>query len=166
MPNLKGTDYDLLVVDPDKAFIDIATGDRTLERVEGKGNDHKLASIFARINYNYDEKYLFEAVVRRDGSSNFGPEHRYAVFPSVSAGWVITRENFMEGRPEWLSFLKLRASWGQNGNESIDPFGYTSMMSMGNNAVINGSVTTGALPSGYVQFRLEVGNFRTAGLGS
>ncbi len=154
--NLKGTDYNLLVVDPDKAFIDIATGDRALERVEGKGNDHKLASIFARINYNYDEKYLFEAVVRRDGSSNFGPEHRYAVFPSVSAGWVITRENFMEGKPEWLSFLKLRASWGQNGNESIDPFGYTSMMNMsGNSAVINGAVSTGALPSGYVNTDLK-----------
>lgn len=153
--NLKGTDYNLLVVDPDKAFIDIATGDRTLERVEGTGNDHKLASIFARVNYNYDERYLLEAVVRRDGSSNFGPSHRYAVFPSVSAGWVISRENFMEGKPDWLSFLKLRASWGQNGNESIGAFGYTSMMSMGNNAVVNGSVVTGALTSGYVNSDLK-----------
>lgn len=154
--DLSGSDYNLLVIDPDKAFIDIATGDRALERINGTGKDHKLASIFARLNYNYGEKYLFEAVVRRDGSSNFGPNNRYAIFPSVSAGWVISREKFMEGTAHWLSFLKLRASWGQNGNESIDPFGYTSMMNMsGNTAVINGGVVNGARPSGYVNSGLK-----------
>ncbi len=153
--NLAGTDYDLLVVDPKKAYIDIATGDRTDERVSGGGGDHRLASVFGRVNYNFDEKYLLEAVVRRDGSSNFGDNHKYAVFPSFSLGWVLTRENFMTNRPSWIDFLKVRASWGQNGNESIAAFGYTSMMSMGYNAVIDGKVITGAKPSGYVNSDLK-----------
>ena len=153
--DLGGEDYDLLVVDPDKAFIDIAAGDRSMERVWGKGNDHKLASVFGRVNYNYDEKYLLEAVVRRDGSSNFGSKNKYAVFPSVSLGWVPTRESFMENRPDWISFMKVRLSWGQNGNEEIGAFGYTSMMSLGYNAVVDGKVVTGAKPAGYVNEDLK-----------
>ena len=153
--DIAGTDYDLLVVDPNKAFIDIATGDRANERVEGSGKDHKLASVFGRVNYNYDEKYLLEAVLRRDGSSNFGDKHKYAIFPSVSVGWTITREKFMENRPSWIDLIKVRASWGQNGNESIGAFGYTSMMSMKYNAVTGGLVHTGAKPSGYVNSDLK-----------
>ncbi len=163
--NLAGTDYDLLVVDPEKAFIDIATGDRTDERVSGIGTDHRLASVFGRVNYNFDERYLLEAVVRRDGSSNFGDNNKYAVFPSFSAGWVLTRESFMKNRPSWLEFVKVRASWGQNGNESIGAFGYTSMMSMGYNAVINGKVITGAKPSGYVNSDLKWETSEQANLG-
>ncbi len=153
--NLAGTDYDLLVVDPKKAYIDIATGDRTDERVNGGGGDHRLASVFGRVNYHYDEKYLLEAVVRCDGSSNFYDHNKYALFPSISAGWVLTRERFLNNRPSWIDFLKVRASWGQNGNESIGAFGYTSMMSMGYNAVIDGKVITGAKPSGYVNHDLK-----------
>lgn len=147
---LKGEDYNLLTVDLDKAYIDIATGDRSDERVEGTANDHKLASVFGRLNYNYDEKYMIETVLRRDGSSNFSDKHKYAIFPSVSVGWTMTRENFMRNRPEWFSFMKLRASWGQNGNENIGAFKYTSMMSMGYNAVVGGKAVSGAKPTGYV----------------
>lgn len=153
--NLAGTDYDLLVVDIDKAYIDIATGDASLERVSGGAYDHNLASVFGRLNYNYDEKYLFEAVIRRDGSSNFGPKYQYAVFPSVSAGWVFTSENFLQDKIDWLNFGKLRAGWGQNGNEAIGAFGYTSMMDMGYNAVVGGKVVTGAKTSGYVNHDLK-----------
>lgn len=153
--NLSASDYDLLVVDINKAYIDIATADRSSERVNGGASDHKLASVFGRVNYNYDEKYLLEAVLRRDGSSNFGDKHKYAVFPSFSAGWVLTQESFMKNRPAWLDFVKLRANWGQNGNESIGAFGYTSMMSMGYNAVVDGKVYTGAKTSGYVNSDLK-----------
>ena len=148
--SLKGTDYDLLVVDMDKGYINIATADRSMERTEGSASDHRIASTFARLNYNYDEKYLLEGVLRRDGSSNFGKDHKYAIFPSVSVGWVLTRENFMADRLSWMEFAKLRASWGQNGNEKIGAFGYTSIMSMGSNAVAGGKVYTGAKTSGYV----------------
>lgn len=130
---LKGWDYDLFSTDPGLANINSGTADREKERVEGgvgpdESSFHSLASYFARLDYNYDERYIFQATVRRDGSSNFGPKNKWAVFPSVSLGWNVTNEEFMEGRPEWFNTLKLRASWGKNGNERINPFRYTSLM--------------------------------------
>lgn len=153
--NLKGTDYDLLAVDMDKAFIDIATADEASSKVSGAGSDHRIASVFGRINYNYDEKYLFEAVVRRDGSSNFGRKNQFAFFPSVSAGWVLTRENFMQDRPSWIDFAKIRFSWGQNGNENIGAFKYTSMMKKHFQTVFGGGIYTGMLPEGYANADLK-----------
>ena len=85
-----------------------------------------LASFFGRVNYNYDSKYMFSATVRADGSSNFARGHRWGIFPSASAGWVISSEPWMAEAKNWLSFLKLRASWGQNGNASISNFQYLS----------------------------------------
>jgi TonB-linked SusC/RagA family outer membrane protein len=154
--NIKGTDFDLLVVDIDKGYIDTATASEEMSQVSGGANDHRLASVFGRINYNYDEKYLLEAVIRRDGSSNFGRNHQYATFPSVSAGWVLTRESFMENKPFWFDFAKIRFSWGQNGNEKIGSFAYTSMMTKNNlSAVYEGKVYTGMKPAGYVNTDLK-----------
>ncbi len=85
-----------------------------------------LASFFGRINYDYDETYLFTAIVRRDGSSNFAPGYRWGIFPSISAGWVISNENFFLPFKNVVELLKLRASWGQNGNEDILPFQFVS----------------------------------------
>ena len=85
-----------------------------------------LASFFGRVNYNFNETYLFSAVLRADGSSNFSRGNRWGYFPSVSAGWVITNEPFTNNFKNWLDFLKLRASWGQNGNSSIANFQYLS----------------------------------------
>lgn len=85
----------------------------------------KLASFFGRLNYNYKEKYMFTATLRSDGSSNFARGHRWGIFPSVSAGWVITNEKFIPNN-NWLDFFKLRGSWGQNGNSAISPFQYLS----------------------------------------
>ena len=75
----------------------------------------RLASFFGRANYNYMEKYMFSATVRADGSSNFARGKRWGVFPSFSAGWVMSNEPFMEDIQDWMDFLKIRASWGQNG---------------------------------------------------
>ena len=83
-----------------------------------------LSSFFGRVNYNYNETYLLSAVLRADGSSNFARGNRWGIFPSVSAGWVVTNEPFMEFSKDWLSFFKLRASWGQNGNCNISSFQY------------------------------------------
>lgn len=128
---LSGEDYDLLENAPGKAVINYAIADRDDERVSGGTggfSSSTLASYFARLDYNFDEKYMFQATVRQDGSSNFGPKNKWAVFPSFSAGWNVTREGFMEDRPDWFSYLKLRASWGMNGNQSIGQFAYTSLM--------------------------------------
>ena len=85
-----------------------------------------IASFFGRINYNFDEKYMLTAILRADGSSNFTRGKRWGYFPSVSAGWVITNEKFMQPASKWLDFLKIRASWGQNGNCQIGNFYYLS----------------------------------------
>lgn len=83
-----------------------------------------LSSYFGRLNYNYNETYMATLIMRADGSSNFAKGNRWGYFPSVAAGWLVTNESFMEGSSNWIDFLKLRASWGQNGNASIDPFQY------------------------------------------
>ncbi|MCQ2175247.1 MAG: TonB-dependent receptor [Bacteroidales bacterium] len=88
-----------------------------------------LSSFFGRVNYNYKEKYLVSAVIRADGSSNFARGHRWGYFPSVSAGWVISNEPWMAETSNWLSFLKLRGSWGQNGNCNISNFQYLATVS-------------------------------------
>ena len=86
----------------------------------------RIASFFGRINYNYDERYLLTAIVRHDGSNNFARGHRWHTYPSVSAGWVLTNEKFMENATNVMNFFKLRASWGQNGNCQIGNFYYLS----------------------------------------
>lgn len=88
-----------------------------------------LLSYFARAQYNYKEKYLFTAIMRADGSSNFAAGNRWGYFPSVSAGWVISEEDFMGDVSSFMNYAKLRTSWGQNGNERINNFYYSSAIS-------------------------------------
>ena len=88
------------------------------------GGDSSLASFFGRVNYNYAEKYLLQATMRADGSSNFRRGKRWGYFPSASIGWVMTNENFMENAKSWLEFFKIRGSWGRNGNCAVDNFQY------------------------------------------
>ena len=91
---------------------------------------NNLLSFFGRANYSYKDKYMFTAIVRADGSCNFAKGHRWGVFPSVSAGWVISSEPWMEATKNWLNFFKIRGSWGQNGNCRISNFQYTGTISM------------------------------------
>ncbi|MFT4664369.1 MAG: TonB-linked SusC/RagA family outer membrane protein [Polaribacter sp.] len=86
--------------------------------------DYALISYFGRVQYDYDKKYLFTATVRRDGSSNFGDNNRWGIFPSFSAGWVPTKEPFFNYKP--ISYLKFKASWGINGSDRISPLAYAS----------------------------------------
>ena len=86
----------------------------------------RLLSFFGRVNYDYKEKYLLTLVMRADASSNFSPDNRWGYFPSVSGGWVISNEPFMQKSSSWMDLLKLRVSWGRNGNQDIDPFQYLS----------------------------------------
>lgn len=85
-----------------------------------------LSSFFGRVNYNYAETYMLSAVLRADGSSNFKKGNRWGIFPSVSAGWVMTNESFMDLSKDFLSFFKVRGSWGQNGNCNISNFQYVA----------------------------------------
>ncbi|MBR5396352.1 MAG: TonB-dependent receptor [Bacteroidales bacterium] len=114
---------------------------------------YSLLSYFGRISYNYDERYMFEATVRRDASSRFGKNNKWGTFPSFSVGWNIKNEAFMKDI-FWLSTAKLRASWGVNGNDNIGDFTYAVYTSSNNNYVFgsggNGSeaVNIGVKPSG------------------
>ena len=98
-----------------------------------------IVSVFGRVNYNYKETYLATIVMRADASSNFAKGNRWGYFPSVSAGWVLSNEAFMESTKNWLDFLKVRASWGQNGNADIDPFQYLATISFSNSQYFFGS---------------------------
>lgn len=90
-----------------------------------------INSYFGRVNYDYDGKYMATVTLRADGSSNFARGHRWGYFPSVSAGWNIDRESFMESAREWVDQLKIRASWGQNGNCNISNFQYLATIAVG-----------------------------------
>ena len=85
----------------------------------GGGSGYSLVSFFGKANYNYADRYMASFTIRRDGSSRFGKNNRYATFPSVSAGWRINQEKFMKN-VSWIDDLKVRASWGQTGNQEID----------------------------------------------
>ena len=90
----------------------------------GTNDEEYLSSWFGRVNYDWNETYMATVTVRYDGSSIFNDGKRWGFFPSVSAGWVMTNEKFMEKTKSWLDFLKIRASWGQNGNNRIPKYQY------------------------------------------
>jgi TonB-linked SusC/RagA family outer membrane protein len=101
----------------------------------GKPNDEEyLASWFGRVNWDWNETYMATVTVRYDGSSVFTDGKRWGFFPSVSAGWVMTNEKFMQGTKSWLDFFKLRASWGQNGNNRISKYQYLATIALSGEA--------------------------------
>lgn len=119
---------DLTVSDLEHAYIDNTTNtDFTLLDFGGAPNDvDKRLSYFGRLSYSYQERFLLNATFRADGSSRFAKGNRWGYFPSVSAGWVMSNESFMEGL--FFDFLKLRASWGQVGNQNIPAFRYLALV--------------------------------------
>jgi TonB-dependent starch-binding outer membrane protein SusC len=98
--------------------------------VSGGAEEEAWQSFFTRVNYNFSDRYLFEFNIRRDGSSKFGPQNRYGTFPSLSAGWNIHRESFMNG-VSMISALKLRGSWGLSGNDRIGNYIYEQTYNTG-----------------------------------
>jgi TonB-linked SusC/RagA family outer membrane protein len=103
--------------DPDYMFPSVGTGEAF---ATGSATGYTLLSFFGKINYVYDDRYLASVTFRRDGSSRFGKDNRYANFPAFSAGWRISHENFMDAVSDIVSDLKLRVAWGQTGNQEID----------------------------------------------
>jgi TonB-linked SusC/RagA family outer membrane protein len=113
--------------------------------------EHKLTSLFSRINYDYKEKYLFTGIIRRDGSSRFGINHKFGVFPSFNLGWVVTKEDFWK-QNEVLNTLKIRGGYGVVGNDNIGEFRYLSLVNGGYNYSFG---NTGAISSGYANLTLD-----------
>ena len=133
---LGGNRYD--IINYDRPYIDASNGlqeDGKMGVYGGPNAAATLASLFARASYNFDERYMVQVTVRRDGSSRFGSNNHYAIFPSFSLGWNLTNEKFLERRPSWWTSAKARFSWGKNGNENIGNFQYTVLTATGNNYI-------------------------------
>ncbi len=131
--------------DYNKPYIDYTDGLQDLGERNGWGAPNpmaKLASYFFRANYNYGERYMAQVTVRRDGSSRFGANNKWATFPSFSLGWNIHKEPYIH-MPAWFNTAKVRFSWGKNGNEAIGNFGYTVLTSGGNNYIFGTDEATG-----------------------
>jgi len=109
----------------------INASDISLRSTSGSGSNSTLASYFGRIDYTLNDKYLISASLRRDGSSNFGPNNKWGYFPAVSAGWRISEEGFMSSLNNVISDMKIRGSWGRVGNDAIPAFGYLSTIRSG-----------------------------------
>ncbi len=139
--------------DINKPYMNNSTADQSRGEMSASGgpaNEHTLSSYFFRASYNYDERYMAQFTVRRDGSSRFGSNNRYATFPSFSLGWNVLNEPYVEA-PEWLTNVKVRGSWGKNGNDNIGDFTYAAWTASPYNSiwgsdetVVNG-VQAGAL---------------------
>lgn len=114
--NFSGYKEGYTILNPDYMWPDAGTG---TAMAYGGGSGYSLVSFFGKANYNYADKYMASFTIRRDGSSRFGKNNRYATFPSISLGWRINQENFLK-KASWIDDLKIRASWGQTGNQEID----------------------------------------------
>ena len=108
----------------------------------GNATENSLMSYFGRLNYDFMGKYLFQANLRYDGSSKFAPNKRWGLFPSFSGGWLISKENFWESLRDKIDFFKVRASWGQLGNNGIGDYEWQSLNSPAN-TIFNNSVASG-----------------------
>ncbi len=133
-------------------FLSAGTGVQTNN---GGAADWRLASEFGKLNYAISDKYLFDATLRRDRSSRFAKINRVAYFPAVSAGWVLSKESFLDGAKSWMPYAKLRVGWGQTGNQEIG--NYNSFTQFSTNPItsfydLNGSRSTARPGYELVQF--------------
>ena len=156
---------DFIVLNPTYMWPSAGTGKA---QSYGGASSYSLISFFGKANYTYDNRYLISFTLRHDGSSRFGKHNRFATFPSVSAGWRISQEKFMSGASSWLDDLKLRASWGQTGNQDISATARYTIYESNYGVTENGGQSYGTsydiygtnggqiLPSGFR--RLQVGN--------
>lgn len=116
------------------------------QKVEGGGYDWAIQSIFGRLRYNFNERYLFESTLRYDGSSRFPENEKYGFFPSVAAGWRLSEESFIKDNEQlhWITNLKLKASWGILGNQNIGNYPYQTVFQLGQNYPFGDNYAQGA----------------------
>ena len=126
-----GSNTNLPSNDPEDAFISNTIDPIASQGAYAAATESALLSYFGKVNYDLDNKYLFSATFRADGSSRFGRNNRYGFFPSFSLGWVINREDFWS--MDAVSLFKLRGSWGQNGNDKIGDYSFSTIVNAGQN---------------------------------
>lgn len=129
---------------PNNAIYEIDAGATARGTQGGTASRNKLASVFGRVNYDYDDKYLLEANFRYDGSSRFPEDKRWGLFPSASVGWRLSEEEFFKNSISSIYNLKFRASWGELGNQSIGNYPYQDLISLGQNYPFGNELSAGA----------------------
>jgi TonB-linked SusC/RagA family outer membrane protein len=139
---LFATGYDIPNNSWEFADISLATGATTTRDVGSYTYDDRLNSYFLRMQYDYNGKYLFSGMIRRDSSTKFGPENAVAYFPSATAGWVASKEGFMDNMKA-INFMKVRASYGVLGNDKIPSNGYVGYLNGEGVYVFDNTITTG-----------------------
>ncbi|MFC5409059.1 SusC/RagA family TonB-linked outer membrane protein [Larkinella bovis] len=135
---------------PGNGILSLTAGESSRNRrLGGQYGFYRIVSLLGQLSYDYDKKYWLTATIRRDGSSRFGPGHRFGAFPSVGAAWYLNKESFMESVP-YLNTVKLRASWGKTGNDNVGDFQYASLIAQNYNypfGPTNSFLGVGAFPS-------------------
>ena len=136
---------------PNNEVTDLNAGDVSTQKAQGYTRELNMLSWFGRVNYDFAGRYLFEANLRADASSRFADGHRWGYFPSFSAGWRVSEEPFMEATKSWLSNFKIRASWGQLGNQEAlsDYYPSISTYSVDAKYPFDNKVNTGYYQSSY-----------------
>ena len=124
---------------------ELFAGDANSATNDGKASETARMNYFGRLDYDYAGKYLFQFNWRYDGSENFPKGNRFGFFPGVSVGWRISEEDFWKEHVEWMEYLKIRASWGQMGNDKVDAFQYMTAYTYDNPAILNGGVINNGL---------------------
>jgi TonB-linked SusC/RagA family outer membrane protein len=127
------------------------TTDPNLQRNNGSSDENARQNYFGQISYDYKGKYLFQGHLRRDASERFASSERVGYFPGLSAGWLVTRENFFNVPA--IDYLKIRASWGILGNDAIGRFNYLSLFNFAPGYVFNGSIVAGGISEGTLAAR-------------
>ena len=142
------TYYDIPVDNYSDASFNFSVPQEQINAYSYEGVEHRVTSLFSRLTYDFDEKYLLTAIFRRDGSSRFGSNNKFGFFPSFSAGWVPSREEFWNDN-DIVNQLKIRGGFGVTGNDNIGDFQYLSTISGGRNYTIGnpGSIVIGNSPN-------------------
>ncbi len=126
--------------------VGIPIEDKIANAYNSSAYEHRIESLFGRLNYDYKEKYIFSGVIRRDGSTRFGPNNRYGTFPSASLGWVPSKEDFWKDN-DIVNTLKIRGGYGVTGNDSSPDFLFASTIGINRNYTIGGNPTPGQSPN-------------------
>jgi TonB-dependent starch-binding outer membrane protein SusC len=142
--DLSGFNTNVPTTDPNHVYLHLATGDDWLS--DGRASHSALLSVFGRITYDYKNKYSFTGILRRDGSSKFGANKRFGTFPSVGVSWVISDEDFIPDLGP-INSLKMRASYGVNGNQEIGDYQFISVMNNSRSYIFGDGRLIGASPS-------------------
>lgn len=142
--DLYGQNFDAYLEDPNNVYLNMATADSVAE-ARGGAEHEALYSLFGRVTYDYKDKYSFTGIIRRDGSSKFGANNRFGIFPSVGVAWIASDEDFLQNLGP-INLLKFRTSWGINGNQNIGDYRFVSPMDQSGGYIFSGGRRIGAYP--------------------